>query len=214
MVEATQAALECGLDPRGTYHVLRVPLEGRTADHIRAALLEVGVGASEVESLTVVHGDAALILARIPMRNDVPFPIGVSPPVAIGALADGFRLATRSVEAAQKLGRCGFSTLADLSIAAAVAVDHDVAQVLRTKYLGPFADSGAAGQGILETVAVYVEEGRNIAAAAKRLYVHVNTVRYRIERFESITGCCLRNSRTITEVWWVLNATEGHWKVV
>lgn len=210
MVESTQAALECGLDPRGTYQVLRISMEGRSADRIRSALLDVGVAPSEVESLTVVHGDAALIVTKIPKRDDVPFSVGVSPPVGISALAEGFRLATRSAEAAQQLGRPGFRTLADLSIAAAVAVDHDVAQILRARYLEPFAESGAAGRGILETVVVYVEEGRNIAATAKRLYVHVNTVRYRVERFESITGCCLRDSRTITEVWWVLNTTFPH----
>jgi DNA-binding PucR family transcriptional regulator len=36
------------------------------------------------------------------------------------------------------------------------------------------------------------------------LFVHPNTIRYRIGRFEEITGANLRNPRSALEVWWAL----------
>jgi DNA-binding PucR family transcriptional regulator len=43
-----------------------------------------------------------------------------------------------------------------------------------------------------------------IDRAAEQLFVHPNTLRYRIGRFEEITGTNLRNPRTALEVWWAL----------
>lgn len=40
--------------------------------------------------------------------------------------------------------------------------------------------------------------------AASRLFVHQNTLRYRIGRFESLTGVSLRDPKVAFEVWWAL----------
>lgn len=206
-VEATQAAVECGLDPCRAYHVLRVPTEGLSIDRIRHALIGAGVADGDVNRLATLYGDAALIVPELP-AGTVPFAVGVSAPVGITHIAEGFRLATRSAEAAVRLGRTNFVTLADLSITAAIAVDRDVVQILQARYLDPFADAGPGGTCILDTVVAYLDQERNIAAAAKLLFVHMNTVRYRLERFESMTGCSLRDARSLTEVWWVLQTYE------
>ena len=46
----------------------------------------------------------------------------------------------------------------------------------------------AAGGELLRTLAVYVEGGGALEACARALYVHPNTVRYRLRRIGEITG--------------------------
>lgn len=50
----------------------------------------------------------------------------------------------------------------------------------------PLADDGDSP--LLETVAAYLELGRSIEGAARALFVHPNTVRYRLRRVCEITG--------------------------
>jgi len=44
------------------------------------------------------------------------------------------------------------------------------------------------GGPLLGTLSVYLAEGRSLEAAARVLYVHPNTVRYRLRRITGITG--------------------------
>ncbi|MCV2393817.1 helix-turn-helix domain-containing protein [Actinotalea sp. M2MS4P-6] len=46
----------------------------------------------------------------------------------------------------------------------------------------------AAGGSLLETLAAHVEHGRSLEAAARVLYVHPNTVRYRLRKVTEVTG--------------------------
>ena len=50
------------------------------------------------------------------------------------------------------------------------------------------APLAAAGGELLRTLAVYVEGGGALEACARALYVHPNTVRYRLRRIGEITG--------------------------
>lgn len=46
----------------------------------------------------------------------------------------------------------------------------------------------AAGGSLLETLAAHAEHGRSLEAAARVLYVHPNTVRYRLRKVAEVTG--------------------------
>ncbi len=46
----------------------------------------------------------------------------------------------------------------------------------------------AAGGSLLETLSAHVEHGRSLEAAARVLYVHPNTVRYRLRKVAEVTG--------------------------
>jgi DNA-binding PucR family transcriptional regulator len=46
----------------------------------------------------------------------------------------------------------------------------------------------AAGGDLIETVAAYVEGAGSIDGAARMLFVHANTVRYRLRRVFELTG--------------------------
>jgi len=45
-----------------------------------------------------------------------------------------------------------------------------------------------AGGSLLETLAAHAEHGRSLEAAARVLYVHPNTVRYRLRKVAEVTG--------------------------
>lgn len=46
---------------------------------------------------------------------------------------------------------------------------------------------------LLQTLKVYIEENCNLVRTAQLLFVHKNTVKYRIRRIEQICNCDLRN---------------------
>ncbi len=46
---------------------------------------------------------------------------------------------------------------------------------------------------LVDTLEAYIEEGGNLINTSNRLFIHKNTVKYRVKRIEEITGCDLRN---------------------
>jgi len=57
------------------------------------------------------------------------------------------------------------------------ALAHDIYQPLQ-----------AAGGGLLETLITFLDQGLSVEAAARALFVHANTVRYRLRRIHEVTG--------------------------
>lgn len=53
---------------------------------------------------------------------------------------------------------------------------------------GVWAPLADAGSSLLETVDTYLALGRSLEATARELYVHANTVRYRLRRVSELTG--------------------------
>jgi DNA-binding PucR family transcriptional regulator len=53
---------------------------------------------------------------------------------------------------------------------------------------GLYSPLAGAGATILETVAAFLENGGSVEATARLLFVHPNTVRYRLRRVADVTG--------------------------
>lgn len=51
-----------------------------------------------------------------------------------------------------------------------------------------FEPLSAAGGALLETLSAYLSTGRSLEGAARELYVHPNTVRYRLRKVSELTG--------------------------
>jgi len=49
-------------------------------------------------------------------------------------------------------------------------------------------DSGNSKQNLLETVLALTKEGFHLQKSAERLGVHISTLRYRVERLQTLTG--------------------------
>jgi DNA-binding PucR family transcriptional regulator len=53
---------------------------------------------------------------------------------------------------------------------------------------------------LLDTFGAWLDSDGSAAEAAKRLFVHPNTVRYRLRRLEERTGRSLSNPRSVAEL--------------
>jgi len=73
----------------------------------------------------------------------------------------------------------------DLLPERALMGDPSAREALVEGVYAPLADAGSA---LLETVDAYVSLGRSLEGTARELYVHANTVRYRLKRVGEITG--------------------------
>src|SRR5262249_42011711 len=57
------------------------------------------------------------------------------------------------------------------------------------------------GTALVETVTTYLEQGFSLKAAARLLFVHPNTVRYRLRRVSELTGLPATNGRSGFTLW-------------
>ena len=63
--------------------------------------------------------------------------------------------------------------------------DASAIAALETEVMRPLGDAGPA---LTETLDAYLDSGGAIEACARKLFVHPNTVRYRLKRIADFTG--------------------------
>jgi hypothetical protein len=122
-------------------------------------------------------------------------------PVVIGPVVGELTAASRSAEAALSGLRAAVAwpdaprpVLADdLLPERAIAGDELARVCLLEEIYRPLADAGSA---LLETLSVYLEQAASLEAAARILFVHPNTVRYRLRRVTDITGLTPSQARS------------------
>lgn len=135
--------------------------------------------------------------------------IALGPPATPSRLADSALNSRRVLAAAELRYEQGVYCAADLGWRMALPASPDVTASLRHKYLEPMEGRGAFGAEVLETLRTYLEHERSIPATARALHLHVNTLRYRLQRFEQLTGCTLTSTDTLVELAWVLYPTRS-----
>lgn len=105
--------------------------------------------------------------------------------------------------------------LGDLSLRAPIVRETTLGQSLVARYLEPLRDGSHAGAELERSLRAYLDAGLRGEPAARALQVHVNTLRNRLRRIESLVGVELRDPRQLAELWWALQydriaaGTEG-----
>jgi purine catabolism regulator len=75
--------------------------------------------------------------------------------------------------------------------------------------LGPIeANEGHYGGELMRSLEAFIEENGQWERAARRLYCHRHTLRYRIRRVEELTGRDLSSARDRIEFWLALRGRE------
>lgn len=131
--------------------------------------------------------------------------------VALGSPAvgiEGFRSTHQEARAAHqlslsargRLARATFWTDPDVRAATLLLRDVDTTRRLVTSALGALAVDDEATARLRETTRTFLAEGSNFAAAASRLNVHKNTVRYRLEKAAEVRGRPLDEDRLDLEL--------------
>ena len=152
----------------------------------------------------VIEGDVVGVAVQPPALTSCPGTIGVGSPADLTALEPSFATASRVLEVAGRFGQTGVFRLDDLSLRVAVAAEDELGELMTNRYLRPLAVLGVRAEPVKETVEAFIDCGLNIKATAEALDVHQNTVRYRISRFEELTGAFLERPLCAFEVWWAL----------
>ena len=161
-------------------------------DDVRRSARHVGL-----DSLCAVQGDRLVVVLGGVSDLDkagasVADHFGPGP-VVVGPLVPDLLAANVSARAAVAgLRAAGGWTGAPRPVAAddllperALSGDGHARRALATGLYDPLF---AAGGGLLETLVTFLDQGLSVEAAARSLFVHPNTVRYRLRRISEVTG--------------------------
>lgn len=169
----------------------------RALEAIRHASVIAGadmLGAVQGDRMVVLLGGSALDSAdraadvvRTFAGDFGPGPIVVGPPVehlmeaasSTREALSGFRAAIAWPEAPRPV------TAQDLLPERALAGDGHARRELARDLYDPLL---RAGGGLLETLITFFDQGSSVEAAARVLFVHANTVRYRLRRIHEVSG--------------------------
>jgi DNA-binding PucR family transcriptional regulator len=87
--------------------------------------------------------------------------------------------------------------------------DDEALRLYCDSVLGPLEDaSGEYGDELIRSLEAFIEQNGQWERAARELYCHRHTLRYRIRRVEQLTGRDLSNARDRIEFWLALRARE------
>lgn len=185
-------------------------LAATSPDHAKAETqIQKWAQRAGVRVLTSVQPSVIVgIVIGEPKRNvDGPgFAVGLGRAEVLSKLADSYKDASLVLKAADNLKLNEVQRAQDLSWKLAIHASPRVTEILAQKYVEPLRESGEFAHEIVESLRAYVDNQMNIPAAARSIPVHVNTLRYRLRRFEELTGCYLEDTSTVIEVSWVLEA--------
>jgi hypothetical protein len=203
--ELHRHAAAYGLQLGQVYHAIRArPSGDTTLSDLRRAVEQAGGSAGRHALVGILEGDVAGVVSRHPGALALDALIGVGPPAGLAAMEPSYATASRIVEVAECFRMTGTHTLADVSIRAAVADEAEVGDLLLERYLEPLDTGGDFGAVLAETLRAYLANGLRLKQTARVLNVHANTLRYRVRRFEELTGTELGDTETLFQVWWAL----------
>ena len=192
-----------GLDPLASYQAFRArEPDARDIDDIDSAL-ELDPASSERTGLAAgLERELAGFSAQTPPRGALPL-IAIGPAVLAGELPASYRTAGRVLAAAESFGLVGVHDLTSAGLHAAVIEDVELGEALAELLIEPVS-SLPSGPEILASVREWLAAGMRVEPVAERLFVHPNTVRYRLRRYEELTGAELGETEDAFRVWWVL----------
>jgi sugar diacid utilization regulator len=179
-------------------------LTGRIDDAVAvAALVARDGGADDVARLRAAVEQARERLSG--REPGVALTAGIGPPTSGAAgFPASYAGAMRSIEVLRRLGRAGDTMAADELGLLGLFVDSarpDELRALARQILGPALDHDArTGGALLRTLETYLSCNCDAAACAAQLYVHVNTVRYRLRQVQELCGVDLRDPQDLLRV--------------
>ncbi|OBG35636.1 PucR family transcriptional regulator [Mycobacterium alsense] len=165
---------------RASQHVRDV-----AANHVRAALTDV----HGTWLVAIVSGHLSLtdkfLGDLLQAFSDGPVVIGPTAPMLTAAYHSASEAISGMNAVAGWRGAPRPVLARELLPERALMGDASAIVALHTDVMGPLAD---AGPTLIETLDAYLDCGGAIEACARKLFVHPNTVRYRLKRITDFTG--------------------------
>jgi DNA-binding PucR family transcriptional regulator len=107
------------------------------------------------------------------------------------------------LNACRSLGLAGVYDLEGAALFVVAAESGDAGDALVERYLAPL-DEVQNRQELVATLRAWQEMGMRAEAAAERLHVHPNTLRYRLGRYEELSGVDLSETEEMVGLWLAL----------
>ncbi|GAA1846193.1 PucR family transcriptional regulator [Microlunatus capsulatus] len=152
------------------------------------------LGAVQGDRMVVILGGAELATPGRAAAVAATFAAAFGPgPVVVGPAVEHLMEAAASAREALSAFRAAAGwpeaprpvASADLLPERALSGDGHARRALARDLYDPLR---AAGGGLLETLVTFLDQGLSVEAAARVLFVHANTVRYRLRRIHEVTG--------------------------
>jgi PucR family transcriptional regulator, purine catabolism regulatory protein len=164
----------------------------------RDGLDPVAMAAQAREALQPEHGELRAAASR---------------PAPVGSLRRSFHEARCALEAAALANGnsppvASYRDLGAFQLLLSLQ-DDEALRLYCDSVLGPLEDaSGEYGDELIRSLEAYIEQNGQWEKAARELYCHRHTLRYRIRRVEQLTGRDLSSARDRIEFWLALRARE------
>ena len=213
----------------GKVAVLLFDLEGATAD---AEALGDALRGAGVPSLIAVNGAAGrpLLCAVVDPADRDPVELAreglaalsgsagriraaVSRPAPVASLRRAFHEARCALEATALANGSAPDVASHRDLGAFTLLlslqDDDALRTYSENLLAPISEGeGDYGPELLRSLEAFIERNGQWEKAAKDLYCHRHTLRYRIRRIEELTGRDLNQAQDRIELWLALRARE------
>ena len=193
-----------GLDPLAGYSAFRARAG---SEHVGAdldALFDLAPEPGSRVGLAVAFERELIGLTSEPIPRGRLELVAVGPRVPAVDLAVSYTVAGRVLAAAETFGLAGVQDLAGAGLHAAVIEDVELGQALSEALIEPVR-AQSSGEEILHTVRAWMAAGMRVEPTAQRLFIHANTVRYRLRRYEELTGTDLTVTDEVLRVWWAVH---------
>lgn len=181
-----------------------IPGPGVSAMEAERLITSAGSLAGQSALVGQVEGSLGGVLARAPELDPTAVTLVMGPGVDLTGVAPSYRLACRGLGAAVGFGLPGVHRVEDLALQVAIASEDHLGSCLVKRYLEPLRALRGSGEEIAETMAAFLRAGMRVEDAARDGFVHPNTVRHRLRRFERVTNADLRRTEDIVGIWWAL----------
>ncbi|MFC8228867.1 PucR family transcriptional regulator [Streptomyces sp. NPDC057287] len=194
-----------GLSPQ-THHVALAARAGTTedADSVRRTIASALRVPADRLLLAQVGAVLGIVAPKSP-EEVTEHLVAVCPPLPLDQLHTGFQEAVLALETARRFAMSGLVRLSGLGPRPLVLADARVAEGLCARHLAALDATGRSSGEIEETTRAYLECDQDVREVAQRLSVHPNTVRYRVNRFQELTGLDLHRTEDLVTTWWLLN---------
>ena len=224
LVHATISALEIrtrcaawGLDADADYSVFRAHPRGRISVRSFEGQLDRAYRGAPF-LLARLDEDLVGIVPNLPrLGSGTQVVVGVGPARSLTHASDSYALASRALVACLALGEVGVHTNESLGLRAAVVTEADIGDDLTERLLTPVTSQGPEWE---HTLRQYLLHDLAVRPTAVAMGLHPNTIRYRIRRYQELTGSDLSRVEDVVRLWWALqrqavrnavSASEGAW---
>lgn len=159
---------------------------------------------------------AERLSGRATEELSMPVGAGVGRTVVVGEARRAYHEARWAIEARALAGKAtddapvvaSYRDLGSFQLLLALQ-DDEALKLFCDSVLGPIeAGEGHYGDELLRSLEAFIEENGQWERAARRLYCHRHTLRYRVRKIEELTGRNLQLARDRIEFWLALRGRE------